>query len=134
MSIITWTEQMSIGLKTFDDEHKKLVGLLVTLSDAMRAGKGKDALGAILDELVQYTVTHFAHEERLMLLHAYHGLAEHKAQHDALTQSVLNYQQRLAAGKVMAIELFGFLTDWLKKHIQTEDKKYAPFLAAKGIS
>ena len=41
----------------------------------MSTGQGKAVSGRILDRLVQYTASHFSHEERLMRLYDYPDLA-----------------------------------------------------------
>ena len=35
---------------------------------------------------------------------------------------------------MLPMTVLNFLRDWLVEHIQGEDKKYGPFLNAKGIS
>jgi hemerythrin len=52
---MTWTDKLSVGVGVIDDDHKKLVGMVNELYDAMQAGHGKEKLGRILDELVKYT-------------------------------------------------------------------------------
>jgi hemerythrin len=41
-----------------------LIEIANRLNAAMRSGAGRAACGAILDELVNYTVNHFAFEQR----------------------------------------------------------------------
>lgn len=84
-------------------------------------------LGFILARLVQSTAGHFAHEERLMRLHDYQDLEAHKAQHDALTRQVLEFQAKFQAGQAtMTVQVLQFLKNWLVEHIQGSDLKYAP--------
>jgi hemerythrin len=56
MPLMTWTEKLSVGVGVLDEDHKKLVGMLNELYDAMQAGHGRDSLGRILNALVQYTL------------------------------------------------------------------------------
>lgn len=55
MAFIHWNADMETGISKIDEQHKKLVHLLNDLFDAMNSGKGKDALGIILHDLVEYT-------------------------------------------------------------------------------
>ena len=55
MPLMNWTDKLSVGVAVIDDDHKKLVGMVNELYDAMQSGRGKDSLGRILDGLVQYT-------------------------------------------------------------------------------
>ena len=130
-----WNDRMSVGVKIFDDEHKKLVGMLNALFDAVQAGKGKDALGKILDELINYTKNHFAREEDYMTKNAYPDFPAHKKEHEDLAKQVIEVQKKYHAGSTatLSMEVMNFLKNWLIKHIQGTDKKYGPFLNAKGI-
>jgi hemerythrin len=135
MPLMEWNDKLSVGIKQFDAEHKKLVSMVNELFDAMQAGKAKDSLGRILDGLITYTKTHFANEERYMREHNYPDLAAHKAEHEALAKQVLDVQAKYRAGAnaVLGMEVMTFLKGWLLKHIQGTDKKYTPFLNAKGV-
>jgi hemerythrin len=128
---------MSVGVKALDEEHQKLVGMLNALYDGMQAGQGKEALGKILDGLIGYTKTHFAHEERFFAQHGYPDAVKHKAEHDALARQALDVQAKYkAAGSAatLSMEVLNFLKNWLINHIQGSDKKYGPFLNAKGVA
>jgi hemerythrin len=116
MPLMTWTPKLSVGVAVLDEDHKKLVGMVNELYDAMQAGHGKESLGPILGRLVDYTVPH-------------------KQQHDALTHQVLEVQRKYAAGAAatVSLEVMHFLRDWLINHIQGTDQKYRAHLNAKGI-
>lgn len=130
-----WSGNFSVGVGSVDGQHQNLFALCRELHDAMVAGQGKAALSRILDRLVQYTVVHFAHEERLMRLHDYPGLAEHKAQHEALTKRVLQFQQEFESGRAaITVQLLQFLRNWLQQHIQGSDQKLAPYLKQRAVA
>ncbi len=135
MPLMTWNEKMSVGVKQLDEDHKQLVALINELHDAFKSGHGKDALGTILDSLVGYTKSHFAHEEQFFARTNYPEQAAHKKEHDDLTKQVLEVQSKFkkGGGTALSLEVMNFLRDWLTKHIQGSDKKYGPFLNSKGI-
>jgi hemerythrin len=135
MPLMEWTEKLSVGVKQFDAEHQKLVGMVNDLFDAVQAGKGKDLLGPILDGLISYTKTHFANEEKYFAQHQYPNFQAHKAEHDALAKQVLDVQAKFKAGAsaALSMEVMNFLKNWLVKHILGTDKAYGPFLNGKGI-
>jgi hemerythrin len=135
MPLMTWTPKLSVGVAVLDEDHKKLVGMVNELYDAMQAGHGKESLGPILDRLVDYTKVHFAREEKLFGQTGYPEAVPHKQQHDALTRQVLDVQRKYAAGAAatVSLEVMHFLRDWLIKHIQGTDQKYRSHLNAKGI-
>ena len=132
---MTWTEKLSVGVEVLDDDHKKLVGMVNELHDKMKAGHGKEALGKVLDELVNYTKFHFEREERLFAKTGYPAAFAHKQQHDDLTKQVLDVQTKYKGGAVatLSLDVMDFLRNWLVNHIQGSDQKYGPHLNAQGI-
>ena len=135
MPLMTWSEKLSVGVKQLDDDHKKLVGMVNQLYDAIQSGHGKDSLGKILAELITYTTVHFAREEKFFAQTNYADTAAHKKQHDDLTKQVLDVQQKYKAGVsgTLSLEVMNFLKNWLITHIQGSDQKYGPYLNSKGI-
>ena len=128
-----WKDLYSTGIHSVDAQHRNLFAVAEDLYAAMSTGQGKASVGRTLDRLVQYTASHFSHEERLMRLHDYPDLAAHKAEHEKLTSQVLAFQADFRSGKVtMTVQLLQFLKDWLQNHIQGSDMKYAPFLKDKA--
>jgi hemerythrin-like metal-binding protein len=130
-----WKPQYSVNIASIDGQHQNLFRIAEELYAAMSAGQGKAALSRVLDRLVQYTVVHFAHEERLMNQHNYPDRVAHAAQHRALTQQVLAFQADFESGRaLMTVQVLNFLKDWLQHHIAESDRKYAPHLKAKAVA
>lgn len=130
-----WNPKYSVGIASIDAQHQNLFAIAHELYDAMSAGRGKASLSRILDRLVQYTAVHFAHEERLMKVHAYPDFEAHRTEHAELTRQVLQFQQDFQAGRAaMTVQLLQFLKQWLEHHIQGSDKAYAPQLKAQTVA
>jgi hemerythrin-like metal-binding protein len=135
MELFAWSEKYSVNVRQIDEQHKKLIGLVAQLNNAMRQGKGKDVLGKVLDELAKYTITHFRDEERIMQSAGYPDLEAHKSKHQWMNERVAQIYRDYQDGKVtLSIEVMNFLQSWVDKHILETDKHYAPFLKSKGIS
>jgi len=129
-----WDSTYSVNIGVIDAQHKTLVAMVNDLHQAMVEGSGKAKLGGILSNLIKYTQAHFATEERLMQSHGYPDFLAHKLEHQGLTDTVLDLQSRFLATQVgLSIEVMDFLKGWLMKHILGSDKKYSPFLNAKGV-
>lgn len=130
-----WKDTYSTGIHSIDAQHRNLFAVAEDLYAAMSNGQGRAAVGRTLDRMVQYTASHFAHEERLMRTHKFPDFAAHKAEHDKLTAQVLQFQADYRAGKVtITVQLLQFLRDWLQQHIQGSDQRYAPFLREKAVA
>jgi len=134
MSLITWSEDLSVNIPSIDAQHKKLVELVNRLHDATIAHEGDQSKKKILDELIDYTKTHFANEEKLMSTHQYPAFSTHKKEHDRLTRQVMFIYRNFTAGQpVLTVTFMNFLKDWIADHIKGSDKKYGPYLANKGV-
>jgi hemerythrin len=135
LPMFDWKSEYIVNIGSIDAQHQMLFAIGRELYAAMSTGQGKNALGKILDRLVQYTAMHFAHEERLMQLHKYPNLAAHKAEHDALAKQVIAFQEEFKSGRAtMAVQVLQFLKDWLEKHIKGSDMAYAPCLKAQKVA
>ena len=134
MAFFEWKPEYSVGIASIDGQHKKLIGMLNRLFEAMSTGTGDKVLGDILKELVQYVATHFKMEEDLMKAHAYPEYEEHKKKHDAMTIKVVELRRTFQAGTAkLTIPVSNFLKDWLQKHILETDQRYSSFLLSKGV-
>jgi len=87
----------------------------------------------VLDELIDYTKTHFAHEESLMQKTGYEGFDTQKRSHVELVNQALEIQKKFRNGTALGQEVMTFLKNWLINHIQGLDKQYGPVMNKKGI-
>lgn len=134
MVLMEWEDRLMVNIKALDDQHKKLIGLINKLHDAMTTGKSKNVLDEILSELVNYTILHFANEQALLQKYGYPDFVQHKKEHDDLTRKTIELRDSLNSDKgVIGVEVMSFLKEWLNKHILGTDKKYTVYLNGKGI-
>jgi hemerythrin len=135
MPIVSWSDNLSVKIKEVDDQHRQLLDQINTLHDAMKQRKGSEAVGSIITRLVEYTQRHFMAEEQLFIKYGYLETTKHTREHNAFVEKVAGFQNDLKAGRItLSMDVLNFLKEWLVTHIQTTDKKYAPFLIAKGVS
>lgn len=130
MSFVDWSAAYTVNHAKLDEQHQKLFRIINELHDAMFAKKGRAFVATTIRELVEYTRTHFAEEERQMEAQGYPGLAEHRAAHQQLLKTVTDIERRYQqTQESMGGEVIGFLvSDWLLKHILSMDKQYAPYM------
>lgn len=130
MKDIVWGQVLSIEVDEIDEDHRKLVNIFNILNHAVMDGESPEYLAAVLEELVNCTVWHFSHEERLMLKYGYEGIEEHKAAHRELIKSAKALQQRiLQADNRVADEDIEYLESWLTEHILTDDMRLGSYLS-----
>ena len=131
MAFFVWSDELSVGNTFIDNDHRHLIALLNTLSDAIGDGTGQDVLAAVLNDLIVYASEHFKREENVMLEIAYAEYPAHKEAHDKLTREVLELQKRYDSGETrLTAELLMFLSSWLLEHIMEVDKKMADAIGA----
>ncbi|MCF8480890.1 MAG: bacteriohemerythrin [Rhodospirillum sp.] len=132
MSLIKWSEKMSVGNAALDRDHQTLLNILNQFHGVMRGRVEREALSGLFEELAHYTEYHFEMEERLMRMCAYAELEDHKALHDGLKRRVAVFKDRHAADpeNFPLLEMFDFLSDWMMRHILREDMKISKALQA----
>lgn len=134
MSDLQWTEEMSVGVKSIDTDHRLLLGLVNQLSEAIRSGRSQDVISSVLDALLDYTAYHFRREEALMRACGYPDVEAHVHTHHVLQKQVAQIRDRHVANPEVTRhrEVQAFLTSWLTAHIMGRDKLYAPFMASRA--
>lgn len=133
--LMTWDDALSVGVQEIDTQHKRLIGLLNDLHQAKAAGKGDATLKGVLRELVDYTHTHFAYEEKLFKDHGYPGAEGHEQAHIALKAQVVAFGEAFESGKAsLSADLFMFLRNWLNGHIRGTDRRYTTFFQSRGVN
>ena len=128
MSVITWTEAMSVGNTALDKDHQKLIEMINDLDQD--APDFMELFNGVLD----YTTGHFEREETHLDAIGYPGLDTHRVQHDDFADQVTDMlkQYRSHAFEEGDTRLKDFLWSWLKSHILIEDQRYAAWTRAKG--
>ncbi len=131
---LVWKDEYSVGIEEMDNDHKKLLNLINQLQTAVHYYTGKEFEEKALDELVDYTKTHFQKEEKLMADNDYADLEAHKIQHQQFIEKVSSaIEQYKTNSDVTIIDTLKFLKEWLIKHINGTDKEYGKILNNKGI-
>lgn len=120
---ILWTPDLCTGIDVIDNQHQRIVDYINQLGDAIQQ-KNRISVGSILDELVDYTVSHFAFEESLQEEAGYKFSIPHKAVHEMFIKRVAKYQEKHDAGEDIAPQLHSMLSTWLIHHIKRDDMAY----------
>lgn len=130
--LLSWTPDLSVGIEVIDAQHKRIVEYINLLHEARLRGD-KDAIARVIEELVDYTLSHFSFEESMMEEAHYRFLAPHKKVHELFVRRVSEYQQRFKMGEdtaVVAADMQNTLVTWLMNHIKREDMDYGPTVRA----
>lgn len=134
MPLLKWKEKFSVGIAEIDAQHQRMFAIMNELNEAMASEKAKDVMEEIIARLVEYTVTHFVTEERLMDQHGFSGISGHKSEHGKFTAKIRDFQNDFNQGRVaMSIDVMHFLIEWLEQHILGTDMEYRDFLLSRGV-
>ncbi|WP_426415259.1 bacteriohemerythrin [Aestuariirhabdus sp. LZHN29] len=123
MEKLAWISELDTGIDIIDEQHKRIVNYINQLQDAHES-RDREAVGDVLNEVVDYTISHFAFEEALMEQAGYSFCAPHKKVHELFISRVDRFSKRHEAGEDVAEELLITLRKWLLNHIKNEDGDY----------
>jgi hemerythrin len=124
MSLLTWDAAYSLNVAEIDRQHQRLFALFNALYEAMQQGRAPEAIGKVLDAVVDYTHYHFAFEEQYLREHGYADSEAHRAEHRRLSEQARELARRAREGDVTPATL-KFLSGWLLGHILVSDRKFA---------
>jgi len=121
---LEWTTLLSVGNKSIDDEHKKLIGLV---NDVERANRTKQVgnLFHVLERLETLAITHFDTEERFADLVG-HPFEEHHLEHQDILEEIRNMKNELITpdrgwSESAAEYNYNLLSEWVIVHISVDD-------------
>ena len=127
--LISWSSDLSVDNDAIDGEHQGLITIINRLYASVRTSAGKPQIEAAFKEMRDYTQTHFAHEEQLMVDSGYPDLDAHRKQHHAFVQRLDDVYGEFASGADPAgVSLMSLLGAWWTAHINTSDKALGQFL------
>jgi len=131
---LEWDDSFATRVAKFDGEHKTLFTMVNDLHDAMQQKRSREAIGSVLNRLIDYTANHFAGEEELMRRTSYPDFNAHKREHELLVEKALGLKATFDAGETLHTQsVIQFLQEWLVNHIKGVDRKYGPHLIKSGI-
>jgi hemerythrin len=134
MTSFTWGTNFETGIRTVDDQHRKLVDLINGLGRRLAENdKADQQLEIILKELVKYAHYHFTDEERLMTRYGLdrRHCVQHRTAHKRFLDDVTFMgQQAKRENTDDGRSLLEFLIHWLAYHILGCDRNMARQIAA----
>ncbi len=114
-----WVNDWNTGIDIIDEQHKRIVDYINALENANMATTGQ-----VIQELVDYTESHFAFEESLQSEAGYEFAVPHRATHAAFIKRLNTYQEDHRRGEEVAAKLYAMLATWLIHHIKRDDMAY----------
>jgi hemerythrin-like metal-binding protein len=130
VSLVHWSDAMSVGNQHIDEQHMILIDTINQLATA-ESQNDRPLLAMIIDELVSYASFHFFFEERMMADADYPELERHRNIHQGFSRWITNVREEFTLHRRSQVgeRILAFLRDWLRNHILAEDRLYVPYIA-----
>lgn len=129
---IAWTPDLNTGIDVIDQQHRRIVDYINDL-DTANIRCDLQAVGRTLDELVDYTLSHFAFEESLQEEADYQYCKPHRKVHELFIRRINEYVERYKRGEDITTELHKLLSAWLINHIRRDDADYVAAVKANMV-
>lgn len=121
---IIWDKKLETGIEVIDAQHQRIVEYINDLEIA-KMKLDKKMVNDIIEQLIDYTQSHFGFEEEMLEEAGYKFLKPHKKVHELFIRRVTDITMRAAKGEDIVDELHSMLSKWLVNHISNEDRDYA---------
>lgn len=123
-----FTDEYLTGIEIIDEEHKELFHIIEEVHEVIAddaRGDKYDEIVRLLEELKNYTKSHFRDEEEYMESIQYEGLEAQKVAHELFVSRLdeMDLNEIDEHQEETLEELIAFLLEWLITHILQMDKK-----------
>jgi len=139
-----WDPSMSVGEKTIDSQHKKLLEKITELAGIISSmDVDMNQLRGTVHFLYIYIKEHFTYEENYMTSNKFPDLEEHKKTHQDFVQFYdglqKEFRERCISGHFSSVDIMDllkkvekYLGDWLVHHIKGMDQEYTKYINSRN--
>ena len=129
VSLVRWSDAMSVGDLHLDEQHRVLIDTINQLASA-ESQNDRPVVAMIIDELVAYAAFHFDYEERLLERAGYPELQRHRRIHEGFAKWIADLREEFSHKhrQQLGAHILGVLCAWLSDHILGEDQEYRSYL------
>ena len=118
-----WVPEYNTGIDVIDDQHRRILDFINEI-DEIGSTTDRERVKQILNNIIDYTQSHFTFEESLQEEAGYKYRVPHKRVHDLFIKRIESYRDRFAEGHSIENELHEVLSKQLINHIQHDDADY----------
>ena len=128
MDYIEWTDDVKVGVKIIDDQHKSMVDSVNILFNRIGDEK-KQETGKIFSQMLDGIKIHFETEDKFMTESNYLDYISHKLEHERLYNKLNEINKNLIKGvSELTIEDLKSIKKWFFNHLEFKDKKLGKFI------
>ncbi len=119
--------EYNTGIDFIDEEHAKLFEITNEIYDLLTnqfIPDKYDYILKVINDLKEYSIYHFQHEEEYMMSIGYKRILSQKIAHNEFIERIneLSIEQIDGNQRDSLLELLEFLNTWLSEHIFKKDK------------
>lgn len=124
---IIWNDSNNFNVPILDEQHRGIVSTINSFHYFIKEGHGLESIGPTISALEHLTLLHFKTEEGLFENSGFPERLEHIQAHKNYFQQVqISSREALSSGDAQVV--LHFLKKWWINHINSEDRKYIPYL------
>ncbi len=128
--LITWNSAYELGHAEIDKHHKGLADIINEIYSAFLDTIAHEKIGAIIDKLIDCSVSNFTVEEELFNNSAYPDKDLHIFTHQEFLKQLNEYKQKIDTGnQQITYDVMTFLKGWMTEHIMGTDSQFIPYIA-----
>jgi len=132
--LIEWNASLETGIDWLDQDHRIVIDLANQLADALKHKHTEAALNGLIDDFCGYFARHFAEEEGTMEQVKYPGLAEHRAEHADMIETLDRMNVTHERTSDNFDELAYVMLKWLALHLDHQERAFAAFIRGTGAA
>lgn len=134
MSMLEWSNSLSVGIDEIDDQHMGLVDMVNKVHDMLVAGETSHShVLELVEDMRKYSVEHFGTEEKYMEVYEYPDAPAHKQEHAEFIEKITEVEKGcIDQTCTMSMDILNYLSAWLVNHINNTDKKMGKYLLSKA--
>lgn len=130
--MIKWKEAYAVGIPLVDEQHKKLFDIAGEAQELLGLSENIDKFDeiiALINELKDYVVFHFAAEQELMEQIKYPKYLSHRVEHDDLIAEInkLNLEAVDNNQQQHLTYIVNLMIEWIVEHVLKRDKIMAAY-------
>lgn len=125
-TLISWSDDLNIGISKIDKEHKKLYKLIEEFQTAVLEKQGIETIEKRYELFTTYAGSHFHREEVLMRENGYPGHDEHQIQHEELSRQLSEMIRNDCL--IFNDDIWNQIDRWFSQHFLGADKDFAEYL------
>ncbi|MGE5505484.1 MAG: bacteriohemerythrin [Actinomycetota bacterium] len=127
--VISWTDDMKLGIAFQDDDHREAVDMINALAQAT----GDDLLG-LCRHFLTHCEEHFGREDEMMRQTGFFALVPHSGEHARVLDELRQVVANLEAGDPQPDYFRQALPAWFRGHLESMDAVTANFARQRGFT